>query len=188
MFRTDSEKRLARRLRDGDPDAMRHFYGLYAGRLSAVCSRYIGCHDDVKDVMQDSMMSLIRHIGDFDYRGPGSLLAWATRIVVNQCLRFLKDQAKADVIPLDRDVGETVADEEAAADDIPPDVLQRFVMELPTGYRTVFNLYVMENRSHREIATLLGIREDSSASQLNRAKRLLARKITEYKNSKLKRT
>ncbi len=182
MFGTDSEKQLARRLRSGDSAAIRDFYALYARRLTAVCSRYLGHRDEVKDVMQESMISLIQHIGQFEYRGRGSLLAWATRIVVSQCILQLKQEASLSLVPLDHDVGEeALTNEEPPVDDIPPEVLQRFIQELPPGYRTVFNLYVMEGKSHQEIAALLNIREDTSASQLHRAKNSLARKIKEYR-------
>ena len=63
---------------------------------------------------------------------------------------------------------------------VPPAVLQDFIRELPDGYRTVFNLFVFEQKSHREIAALLGIREDSSASQYFRARAHLAKKINQY--------
>ena len=66
--------------------------------------------------------------------------------------------------------------------DIPPDVIQQMIKSLPTGYRTVFNLYVFENKSHSEIARLLGIKEGSSSSQFSRARSLLARMVREYYN------
>lgn len=185
MFGQDSEKQLARQLRRGDATAMRDFYALYAGRLTAVCTRYLGRRDEVKDVMQESMISLIQHIGSFEYRGKGSLLAWATKIVVSQCLLLIKEEAHNEFVSLDSDISEQPDNiDEPPIDDIPHDVIQRFIQELPTGYRTVFNLYVMEGKSHQEIASLLHIREDSSASQLHRAKNTLAKKINAYRTSK----
>ena len=69
---------------------METFYTLYAERLAGVCSRYIVDQEDLKDVFQDALLSIITHIGEFEYRGDGSLLAWAKRIVVNEALRFLR--------------------------------------------------------------------------------------------------
>lgn len=63
---------------------------------------------------------------------------------------------------------------------IPQAVLMRFIEELPAGYRTVFNLYTFEEKSHKEIAQLLGINEKSSASQLFRAKSVLAKRVKEW--------
>ena len=176
------EQRLIEQLRNGDNGAMRIFYTLYAERLATVCRRYILDEDDVKDVFQESLIRIFTHIEDFNYRGTDSLLAWASRIVVNESLNFLKAANHHELMLLDKDVAEEPEDEDPPIEEIPPDEIQRMVSQLPTGYRTVFNLYVFENKSHQEIASLLGIKERSSASQLSRAKNLLAKMIREYNN------
>ena len=175
------EQRLVKRLRNGENGAMREFYSLYADQLTAVCSRYIPDADDVKDVFQESLIRIFTHIEDFNYRGTGSLLAWASRIVVNESLRFLRDTRHHELL-LYSDVAEEPEEDDPPISDIPPDEIQRMVSLLPIGYRTIFNLYVFENKSHQEIASLLGIKERSSASQLSRAKNLLAKMIREYNN------
>ena len=76
-----------------------------------------------------------------------------------------------------------VAEEDPDVDDVPPEVIQRFLRELPVGYRTVFNLFVFEDHTHQEIAEMLHIKESSSASQLSRAKSILAKKINDYKTN-----
>ena len=81
---------------------------------------------------------------------------------------------------LDREVPDVPEEDDPPISDVPPDVIHSMVSQLPTGYRMVFNLYVFENKSHREIASLLGIKEKSSASQLSRAKNLLAKMIRQY--------
>lgn len=159
---------------------MRTFYSLYAGRLSAVCSRYIPNREDQKDVFQDAFISIMTHIGSFQYRGPGSLEAWARRIVVNQALAFLRQTHQQEWAELDDDIAEEPEADDPPISDVPPEEIHRMVSQLPTGYRTVLNLYVFEGRSHLEIAQLLGIRERSSSSQLSRAKNLLAKMITAY--------
>jgi len=184
LFGGNSEKDLAKRLRRGDNGAMRDFYALYAAHLSGVCSRYIANNADRDDVFQDSLVSIIQHIGDFEYRGDGSLKAWATRIVVNQALTFLHNSKRIDTVAIEQDVGDVADVGEPATDDLPPSVLHDMIRRLPDGYRAVFNLYVVENKSHREIARLLNIKEATSASQLHRAKALLAREINEYRNNK----
>ena len=175
------EQRLIEQLRNGDNGAMRTFYTLYAERLATVCRRYILDEDDVKDVFQESLIRIFTHIEDFNYRGTGSLLAWASRIVVNESLRFLRDTRHHELL-LYSDVAEEQEEDDPPISDIPPDEIQRMVSLLPIGYRTIFNLYVFENKSHQEIASLLGIKERSSASQLSRAKNLLAKMIREYNN------
>lgn len=173
------EQRLAKRLRNGGNGAMREFYSLYAERLGAICSRYIPDKDDMKDVFQESLIRIFTHISDFSYRGEGSLQAWASRIVINEALNYLKETKRYELLLLD-DVVEETEDEDPSIEEIPPDEIQRMVSQLPTGYRTVFNLYVFEDKSHQEIASLLGIKERSSSSQLSRAKNLLAKMIRDY--------
>ena len=181
------EESIAKRLRNGDNGAMREFYSLYAGYLTGVCSRYVTDDDDMKDVFQESLIHIITHIADFSYRGNGSLKAWATKIVVNESLRFLRDTKRHELMLLDREVPDVPEDDDPPINDVPPDVIHRMVSQLPTGYRMVFNLYVFENKSHREIAALLGIKEKSSASQLSRAKNLLAKMIRQYNDKEFPR-
>lgn len=177
---SSDEQRLVKRLRNGENGAMREFYTLYANHLTAVCSRYIVDKDDLKDVFQDALIHIFTHIQDFDYRGAGSLKAWASRIVVNEAIDFLKASKHHELTLLNTDIAEEISEEVTTLSDIPPDVIQQYIKSLPTGYRTVFNLYVFENKSHREIARLLGIKESTSSSQFNRAKSLLIRMIRQY--------
>lgn len=186
FFIGNKEERLARRLQDGESDALKDFYTLYADYLTGVCARYVTDDEDMKDVFQDSLVHIISHIQDFKYRGAGSLQAWATRITVNQSLKYLKDKQHQELARLSWDVADDPPEEadDPPVRDIPPEVMQQMIRELPTGYRMVFNLYVFENKSHQEIADMLGIRKDTSCSQFSRAKNLLAKKITAYNNSK----
>lgn len=183
FFTGDREKQLVKLLRSGDNAAMKEFYSLYGGFLTAVCNRYIANNEDLKDVMQNVMISILTHINDFEYRGKGSLRAWASRITANESLHFLRAQKKDRFTELSQDLPEEADD--PPIDDIPPEVIQKFITELPPGYRTVFNLYVFQDYSHEEIAQQLGIKRDSSASQLHRAKNILAKKINEYRKNKL---
>ena len=176
------EQRLVKRLRNGENGAMQEFYTLYADHLTAVCSRYIVDRDDLKDVFQEALIHIFSHIPDFEYRGPGSLKAWASRIVVNEALDYLKAKKHHELMLVEEDIADEPYEETLTLSDIPPDVIQRMLKNLPIGYRTVFNLYVFENKSHREISRLLGIKESTSSSQYNRAKALLANMISQYIN------
>ena len=184
FFIGNKEERLAGRLQGGDSGALKDFYTLYADYLAAVCARYITDDNDMKDVFQDAFVQIISRIQDFKYRGAGSLQAWATRIVVNQSLQFLRQRHRHELLLLQEMPDVADEEEDPSVSDIPPEVFQQMVRDLPIGYRTVFNLYVFEDKSHQEIAHLLGIKKDSSCSQLSRAKSLLAKKITAYLNSK----
>ena len=177
------EEHLAGRLRSGDSGAMREFYSLYGDALAKICARYVADAEDVKDVLQNALIRIFSRMKDFTWRGPGSLQAWAARVTVNASLDFLKERKRHEFVRLARDIPDRTDEtepEDPDVRDIPPEVFHRMIRELPTGYRTVFNLYVFEEKSHQEIADLLGIKKDTSASQFHRAKKLLAQKIEEY--------
>ncbi len=176
---TDNEETLARLIAYGDGQAMRTLYGRYVRYLSAVCSRYIRNDEDIKDILQDAFLKIFSSIGSFEYRGDGSLKGWMTRIVLNETLGFIKRNSRLNLVELNPE--ETnIPDEDPETEGIPPAVIHSMIRALPDGYRTIFNLYVIEEKSHKEIAELLGIKENSSASQLHRAKAMLAEKINKY--------
>lgn len=181
-FIGNEEQRLVKRLQEGDKTAAREFYTRYGGSLAGVCVRYISDEEDVKDVIQNALVHIFSHITDFKYRGSGSMEAWVVRIAVNESLKFLRTKVQYELLQPDYDVIDDSEDDPSVRD-IPPDILRKMLNRLPTGYRTVLNLYVFEGKSHQEIASLLGIKKDSSASQLLRAKSMLAQMIRKYNNN-----
>ena len=104
--------------------------------------------------------------------------AWLTRIMVNGALEQLRKQSLMNEQPIE-ELPEDIEEEESL-ELVPEAELMRFIAELPAGYRTVFNLYVFEDKSHKEIADLLGITEHTSSSQLFRAKKMLQQKVSAY--------
>lgn len=180
---TDGEQRVARLVKQGDTAAMKELYERSAGFLAAVCSRYIPADDDVKDVLHDSFLKIFTSMRTFEYRGPGSLRAWMTRIVVNEALNFLRRTSQSPAVHLDSDLPDIADEPQPDVSALTADELHALVRSLPRGYRTVFNLYVFERRSHKEIAALLGISEGTSASQLHKAKNMLAKKINEHNSA-----
>lgn len=180
IFIGDEERRLVKRLQEGDKSAAREFYALYADTMAGVCSRYIADEEDLKDVFQNALVHIFSHITDFKYCGAGSLEAWATKVVVNESLKFLRTKKRHEMLPMDDGVLDEVEEEFPSFNEISSDAIREMLSRLPTGYRTVLNLYVFEGKSHQEIAHLLGIKKDSSASQLLRARKMLATMIRKY--------
>ena len=181
---SSDEQRLAEQIRNGDNDAMRMFCSLYVPHLKAVCTRYIADREDARDVLQETLISIITHITDFKFRGAGSLQAWAMRIAVNVSLNFIRNNHHHELTFLKQRIDDVAEEEDPPIEDIPPEVIQQMVRQLPTGYRTVLNLYVFENKSHHEIARLLGISISTSTSQLYKAKNMLAAMIQAYHDDK----
>lgn len=173
---SDSEAELVRRMQSGDHGAMRVAYEKYAGYLTAVCSRYVVDREDVRDVLQDSFVKIFTAIGSFRLMESGSLRSWMTRIVVNESLKFIKRRNVLGFVETVDDVPDT-ADMELETDGIPFETIMEMVQRLPVGYRTVFNLIVFERKSHKEVAEILGIKENTSASQFHRAKAMLTEMV-----------
>lgn len=181
-FRKETEEeRCLRKALDGDNTATEWIYRKHVRYLSALCSRYITEDEDIKDVLQESFIKIFTSLDSFKYRGEGSLKAWITKITLNETLKFVRNNSRLPIDSID-DKDTNIADGDSMeTEDIPTDVLHQFIRELPDGYRTVFNLYVIDDKSHKEIAQLLGIKENTSASQLHKAKSMLAQKIKHYR-------
>lgn len=171
------DKEFLKALQKDCRKAGRRLYDCYSGYVMAICLRYLSDSDVASDALQDTFVKILTRIDSFEYRGEGSLKAWIGKIAANEALIHLKRQPLifTDHLP---DVSEEP--EEPDVGKVPLDVLYRMIGDLPAGYRAVFNLYVFEQQSHHEIARKLNISEGTSASQLLRAKRQLARKIKEY--------
>lgn len=174
-----TENGIASLVKRKDVVAMKALYDRYSGYLAAVCARYVDDEDDRKDILQDCFIKIFTSLDKFEYRGEGSLRAWMSRVVVNESLRFLKKNTSNSIIDYEGELPDVV--DEPDVEGIPDDVLNDLILSLPPGYRMVLNLYVFEQKSHKEIGRMLNIGESSSASQFSRAKALLAKRIKEYK-------
>ena len=173
----ETERQLLDSIYGGERAALRRLYDRYSGYAMAIGLRYIPDTDEVRDVLQDSFVKILTNIGRFDHRGEGSLKSWVSRIVANQAIDYMKQNKHlqfTDVVP------DSADEEEPDVGNIPPDVLDSLIGQLPTGYRVVLNLFVFEQLSHKEIAQRLGIAESTSTSQFFRAKRMLQGMIRDY--------
>lgn len=167
----------------GERKAQQQLYETYAGWMLGVCLRYVGDQHTAEDLLHDGFVQALTHIGQFRWQGDGSLKAWLYKVQQNVILQHLRQQAtRGEFLSIDENpqMVEDIPEPERVGD-IPRQVLMRMIGELPTGYRTVFNMFVIDGHSHREIAQLLGINERSSASQLVHARRLLASKINAWR-------
>ncbi|MBP9984902.1 MAG: RNA polymerase sigma factor [Prevotella sp.] len=183
IFGTDKEQHIIKLFRRGDASAMDMLYAEYADYLTAVCARYIPDDDELKDVLQESFIKIFSKIGEFNYRGNGSLRAWITRIVINESLLTIRKKKNSPIINIENEPPD-IQDDEPELGNIGEEVLTNMIRQLPDGYRTVFNLFVIEGKSHKEIAKILNIKADSSASQFHKAKKQLAKMIKNYRLNK----
>lgn len=184
----EDEIELTDKCKKGESSAFKQVYNQYAGSLMAVCMRYAGNRMDAEDILHNAFLKIFRSFDKFTYKGKGSLKAWLIRIVINESVEFLRGKkleqdSTVDVDGMNKDIEDTDVEMESDGSElftIPKERLIAFIGELPSGYRTVFNLYVFEGKSHKEIGDMLGITERTSSSQFSRARRLLRSKIMGY--------
>lgn len=140
-----------------------------------LCMRYVKNLPDAEELMLNGFFAFYKSIDRFVYNTDNSITAWLKKIIVNECLMFLRKNGELKIVE-EKYAVEAGADENLTAK-ISADELFREVLALPAGYRAVFNLYVVEGYSHKEIADMLGITEGTSKSQLSKARTMLQKVV-----------
>ena len=150
------------------PDGQKILHERYKDTLYAICTRYLKSSADAEDVFIESFYKILTKIDT--YKGEGNFEGWMRRIVVNECLMFLRKNTNLHLTIAIPEID--IADEINDNDELESfEEIIKILDELPAGYRTVFNLYVFEDYKHREIADMLGISINTSKSQLILAKK-----------------
>jgi len=171
----------------GNRLAQEQLYDKYASVLYGICLRYCKNRDEAQDVLQDGFIKIYSKMEK--YRGDGSFEGWLKRIMIHTALDYLKTKKNENIFSnfdgVIHDVfGETTTntlDDDAFSEE----QLLAFIQQLPEGYRIVFNLYAIEDYSHKEIAAMLNISESTSKTQLFKARNLLQRTISACTNKKV---
>ena len=156
--------------------AQQALYEKYAPEMLALCKRYVRGDQEAEDVMIYGFMTVFAKIDR--YEGRGSFEGWMKRIMINEALGWLR-RNKSMYIETDIEKADREPDYQSVSDSLEVQDLMKMIAGLPVGYRTVFNLYAIEGYSHKEIAAMLGINENTSKSQLSRARAWLKKKILE---------
>ena len=160
---------------DNDPKCQGELYKHFAPKMFGICLRYAKNQMEAEDVLQDGFIKVFRYLKD--YRSEGSLEGWIRRTMVNTAINYYKKKIKYQ-----RDVSLDQTEpinmnEESAIDKLSARELLELIRELPDGYRMVFNLNVIEGYTHKEIGEMLNISENTSKSQLSRARSVLQEKL-----------
>ncbi len=168
IFQT--EEALVKACQKGDPKAQRRLYEKFSNKMLGVCFRYV--HDDfeAEEIMIEGFVKVFEKIHTFKMEG--SFEGWIRRIMINEALMYLRSNKKAQ---LETSYEQVLYEPEPQqfSTSLETEDLLKLIEALPTGYRTVFNLYAIEGFSHAEIAETLGITESTSKSQLSRARVIL---------------
>jgi len=149
-------------------------YQKFSGKMYAVCMRYAAEPNSAQDLLQEGFVKVFGNMDKF--RGEGSFEGWIRRIFVNTCLEFVRKKAKMYIVQDTENIKLEYHDENGLHKLMQED-LMGVIQSLSTGYRTIFNLYVIEGYSHKEIAEMLNVTEGTSKSQLARARYLLQKKV-----------
>ena len=173
-----TEADLIKGCKASERNAQKALYDLYAPVLLAICKRYVRQFEDAEDVLLESFYKIFSNIGQ--YQGKGSFEGWMKRITVNEALMFLRRRHNFN-ISLESNHLDISSTEHNIEEQLFESDILKVLDTLPTGYRTVFNLYVIDGLKHREIADELGISINTSKSQLIQAKRRLARLLKKNK-------
>lgn len=152
-------------------------YARFAPKMYAVCLRYAGNSDDAQDILQDGFIKIYKNLSRF--RAEGSFEGWIRRIFVNTSIEHLR--RKTYLKPIAEKEENTIPyKEKSVLDNLGEKDILKLVKELSPGYRTVFNLYVVEGYTHKEIGDMLGISEGTSKSQLARARIILQDMVIKF--------
>ncbi|MEQ6166818.1 MULTISPECIES: sigma-70 family RNA polymerase sigma factor [unclassified Ekhidna] len=171
-----TEEELLEGCRKGKASAQRGLYDRLAPKMLGVCLRYIRDREEAEHIMIGGIVKVFEKLDQF--KSEGSFEGWVRRIVVNDCLMYIRKNRN---MSLESDI-ETVSDHpdlSVMEDSLSQEDLLKLIGELPVGYRTVFNLYAIEGYSHAEIAEQLNISENTSKSQLSRARKWLQTKLAD---------
>lgn len=156
--------------------AQQQLFDLYASKMYTLCYRYVRDPMEAEDILVMAFAKIFERIEQF--KGEGSFEGWIRRVMVNEALTHLR---KARTMYVETDLGQ--ADREPdytkLADHLEAEDLLNMIQHLPAGYRVVFNMYAIDGYSHKEIAEHLGISENTSKSQLSRARTFLQKMLTE---------
>ncbi|NJY61532.1 RNA polymerase sigma factor [Salinimicrobium sp. CDJ15-81-2] len=167
-----SIKQLIRKCKKQDIKAQEELYKMFAHRLFPVCLKYSASYQQAEDNMQDSFLMIFKSMSQ--YRNKGSFEGWMKRIVINTCLQKYRTQTVFEIIREDHYKEPEIEIDE---DEVSVDYLLEIIQQLPARYRQVFNLYVLDGHSHKEIAEIMNISTGTSKSNLARARMILKEKI-----------
>jgi RNA polymerase sigma factor (sigma-70 family) len=165
---------------EGNRRMQEELYRRFSSRMYAVCLRYAGKAEEAEDILQEGFIKVFKKLDS--YRGDGSFDGWVRRIFVNTAIEHFR--RKKYLMPVTEKEENTIEGKSISVlDDLAARDIMALVQELSPGYRTVFNMYVVEGYTHKEIADMLGISEGTSKSQLSRAKVILQEMVKKFLNS-----
>jgi RNA polymerase sigma factor (sigma-70 family) len=181
-------QQLIKECKAGSITAQKYLFDKYATSFFLLCRRYLKTDVQAEDTMMNGYYKIFQSLKQFTYNNDASAYAWMKQIMVNECLIELRK--KNNYLFIASDMGDEIVVDETAISNLSANEIFKLITHLPIGYRTVFNLFVMEQMTHKEIAALLKITEGTSKSQLSKARLMLQQLLQQqnkvYVNSKIR--
>jgi RNA polymerase sigma-70 factor (ECF subfamily) len=159
-----------------DRASQQKLFDLYSGKMYGVCYRYVRHGMEAEDILVTAFTKIFERITQF--KGEGSFEGWIRRIIVNEALTYLR-KARTMYLEIDLEQADTLLNYNTLSNDLEAEDLLNMIQQLPAGYRVVFNMYAIDGYSHKEIAEHLGISENTSKSQLSRARAYLQKMLAQ---------
>jgi RNA polymerase sigma factor (sigma-70 family) len=173
-------QQLLKECKKGSVTAQKYLFDMYSKQFFLLCRRYLKSNEQAEEVLMTGFLKIFSSLSNFTYINEAATIAWMQKVMVNQCLQEVRNKYSF------LQVAEECAEEVQAPDDVLASMsameIYKLIMQLPTGYKTVFNLFVIEQMTHKEIAGLLSISEGTSKSQLSKAKQML-KQLIEQQNA-----
>ena len=171
------EKELIELAVENNRHAQQRLYSKFSPKMLSVCRQYINDLQQAEDIMISAFMKVFTNLKNFEHKG--SFEGWIRRIMINECISFIRVQKRVKFI---EDVSYFEERYNNIESQFSVEDIQFLIDNLPDGYRMVFNLYCVEGFKHQEIAVMLGINEGTSKSQLSHARKMLQDTIMKQKN------
>ena len=159
-------------------------YKLFAPKMYGICLRFAGNQMEADDILQEGFIKVFTQLKKF--RNEGSLEGWIRRTYINKAINYYRKNLKISKFHNIDDIEVAITNEENIYDTLSKEELINLINELPNGYRTVFNLNVIEGYTHKEIGKMLNISDNTSKSQLTRARSILQKKVIAMMKQKVK--
>jgi len=172
------ELQLIKGCKEGKREFQKCLYEKYARSMYGICLRYSQSAEAAQDLLHDGFIKIFSVIDSFSEKG--SFEGWIKRVFINLALESIRKEKAFSSTEDIQNIPDIIDEHDDKSGDISEHDLLNMIQELPHGYRTVFNLYAIENLSHKEIAQMLNIAEGTSRSQYIRARQLLQEKVLEF--------
>lgn len=172
-----SDQELVSGCLKGDREAQKELFKRYAGKMMTVCRRYFASTEEAEDILQEGFIKVFERL--HQWQGTGALGGWIRIIMVNTALTQIRSQKKwKDSTSIDA-VEQKDSESVTALEHLQAEEILQVIAQMPTGYRTVFNLFAIEGYGHKEIAEMLGISENTSKTQFLKSKEWLKKTLAE---------